>query len=241
MMTGIVHLDFAVTPQPSETTCGPASLHAVYRYMDDPITLEEVVEGVQQFRHGGTIAVMLGLHAISRGYDVTIYTCDLQMFDPTWFQTPHVDLGAKLREQASAKDMPTLHTASQAYGEYLSRGGRVLMEDVDASLLERLLSEGCPIIAGLSATWLYQCMRERPENCQDDDIHGSPCGHFLVLHGIHRLRREVEVADPYLHKPYPGSHYYRADVRRVLNAIMLGIVTYDAKLLVLRRRSDPPA
>ena len=35
-----------------------------------------------------TLAVLLGCHALRRGYEATIYTFNLQVFDPTWFEEP---------------------------------------------------------------------------------------------------------------------------------------------------------
>jgi hypothetical protein len=48
------------------------------------------------------------------------------------------------------------------------------------------------------------------------------------------------VADPLNDNPGFGSHYYAVDVERLISAIMLGVVTYDANLLMIqpgRKRS----
>jgi hypothetical protein len=45
----------------------------------------------------------------------------------------------------------------------------------------------------------------------------------------------VRVADPYLPNPLaPKDHYYAIGVDRVLCAILLGALTYDANLMVLK-------
>ena len=49
--------------------------------------------------------------------------------------------------------------------------------------------------------------------------------------------RTVLVADPYQDNPYSSDLYYHVPVGRLINAIMLGIVTYDANLLI--RIKDP--
>lgn len=72
--------------QPNDETCGPTCLQAVYQYYDDLIPLQEVIDQVITLRTGGTLGVMLGNHALSRGYQATLYTYNLMMFDPTWFQ-----------------------------------------------------------------------------------------------------------------------------------------------------------
>jgi hypothetical protein len=36
-------LTLEILPQPTDETCGPACLHAVYRFLDDPPQLDRVV------------------------------------------------------------------------------------------------------------------------------------------------------------------------------------------------------
>ena len=74
-----------ILTQPDDSTCGPTSLHAVYQYFDDDISLDQVIKEVSFLEEGGTLAVMLGCHALKRGYKVKIYTYNLHVFDPTWF------------------------------------------------------------------------------------------------------------------------------------------------------------
>lgn len=230
-------LDFDITPQPDDRTCGPACLHAVYRYYDDEVPLDDLVREVPQLPSGGTLAVLLALHALGRGYEATIYTCDLQMFDPSWFVPGAPPMRERLIVQQKAKEEPKLREAIQAYVEFLDQGGRVYLEEITVSLIEGILAEGIPIITGLSATWLYHCMRERPGDFKPDDAAGVPVGHFVVIHGMDRTARLASIADPYRHHPYPDSHFYEVHANRLIGAIMLGIMTFDAKLLVIRPRS----
>jgi len=60
-----------------------------------------------------------------------------------------------------------------------------------------------------------------------------------VLAGYDRLRRRVLVVDPYQTTPYGTTHEYWISVDRAVGAILLGIVTHDANMLVIypqRRR-----
>jgi hypothetical protein len=227
-------LDFVITAQPDGTACGPTCLHAVYRYYGDHIPRRQVIHEVQQVEGGGTLAVFLALHALRRGYQTTIYTLNLQIFDPSWFEGDDIAfMRERLIAQKKAKRHSKLGLATEAYLEFLDRGGRLLMKDVTASLIARILRQGSPIITGLSATWLYRCKRERRQDMEPDDVAGEPVGHFVVIHGLDSTRRRAKVADPNLHMPYPASHQYDVRVERLVGAILLGIVTFDAKLLVV--------
>src|SRR5271163_3163697 len=79
-------LNFDIKAQPDEVTCGPTCLHALYQYYNDSISLKEVIREVKSLKTGGTLAVMLGNHALKHGYKAYIYTHNLNIFDPTWFR-----------------------------------------------------------------------------------------------------------------------------------------------------------
>ncbi|MBI1913505.1 MAG: hypothetical protein HYS12_01935 [Planctomycetes bacterium] len=227
-------LEFEILPQPDDMTCGPTCLHALYRYYGDELPLETVIEQVPSLEGGGTLAVLLASHALRRGYDATIYTYNLKVFDPTWFRPDAPPLQERLRAQMAAKESARLHTATHAFLEFLRLGGTVRMEDLTSELVRRYLNRGIPILTGLSATYLYRDMRESWPEGEPDDVRGLPAGHFVVLCGYHRLLRTVMVADPLMPNPLAAEHFYELSIDRVINAILLGILTYDDNLLVIR-------
>lgn len=229
-------LPFDILPQPDETTCGPTCLHAVYRYYHDEVPLPRLIAEVPQLEDGGTLAVFLACHALRRGYRATIYTYNVQMFDPTWFTHSGVDLTGKLRAQLNAKADPKLGIATLAYLSFLEAGGIVKLEDLTLALIRKHLTRGSPILTGLSATYLHRSMREHGPRSVEDDIRGLPQGHFVVLCGYNHHTRSVLVADPLYPNPLATQHVYPADIERVLGAVLLGIITYDANLLIL----EPP-
>lgn len=228
-------LSLDITAQPDATTCGPTCLNAVYGYFGDPMPLEQTVAEVEHLDEGGTLDVFLACHALARGYRATIYTYNLNVFDPTWF-SEETDLRAKLAEQARHKYSRKLQRATSGYRRYLKLGGDIRMDDLTGRLLRGYLRREIPILCGLSATWLYRDRRER-EDCEADDVRGEPLGHFVVLCGYDRGRREVRVADPHLGNPVTGDHYYNVGLDRLADAILLGAVTYDANLLIIEPRS----
>jgi hypothetical protein len=228
-----------IYPQPDSTTCGPTCLHAVYRHFDDPITLHQVVSEVKQLEGGGTLAVYLGSHALTRGYKATIYTYNLRIFDPTWFHPGNRDMADKLKRQRDFKrGVAGLEVATDAYLEFLNLGGRIRFEVLATSLLRRNLNRSLPLLTGLSATYLYNCAREHSSGngLFYDDVRGESTGHFVVLAGYDRKERTVLVADPLKPNPVAQTQYYQVSIYRLICAIMLAVLTYDGDLLIIEPR-----
>ena len=223
-------------PQPDDCTCGPTCLHALYRYYGVDLPLAQVIDEVDMLEGGGTLDVLLANHALRRGYSATIYTYNLHLFDPTWFVANGPPLADRLQRQMQSKPLSKLQVATEAYLEFLERGGRVLFEDLTAALIQRHLARNIPIVTGLSATYLHRTPREYGPTFEPDDVRGVPAGHFVILSGYDPESREVTVADPLLRKQNLGSHKYTVSIERVICAILLGIVTYDANLLII----EPP-
>jgi hypothetical protein len=225
-------LDFEIATQPDDTTCGPTCLHAVYRYFGNPIPLEQVISQVTKLSEGGTLAVLLGCDALRRGFRATIYTYNLQVFDPTWFSN-QVLLSDKLTAQAAVKKDAKLTVATRGYLDFLDKGGEISFQDLTPKLIRYYLKRSIPILTGLSATYLYRSARECVPNSKEDDVAGFPAGHFVVLCGYDMQERQVRIADPYLPNPMAAKKYYGVAMDRLICSIMLGILTYDANLLVI--------
>ncbi len=233
-------LTLEILAQPTDETCGPACLHAVYGFFGEELDLAHVVDEVRRLGTGGTLAAYLGVHALARGYRATIYTYNLELFDPTWFAEPEIDLPAHLREQAAVKTSKRLKVSTEAHIEYMEEGGAVLFEELTPDLIRRTLSKGLPIMTGLSATYLYGCARELyvDGRATYDSVGGFPTGHFVVLHGYDPGTDSVLVADPYLDNPLAEGHNYRVGIMRLLGAIMLGVLSSDGNLLVVEPRAE---
>ncbi|MHA7838354.1 MAG: cysteine peptidase family C39 domain-containing protein [bacterium] len=230
-------LDLEILRQPDDASCGPTCLQAVYQYYGDQDALADVVAEVPRLQNGGTLSASLAIHALRRGYRALMYTYNLAIFDPTWLQGESRELAPKLRAQAQAKRDPRLSEATEVYLEYLRLGGELQMEDLTPGLLRRWLESGRPILTGLSSTYLYRSAREvgRTE-LAEDDVAGVPTGHFVVLSGWDEEDRTVRVADPVEDHPHFQRHVYWVPVQRLINAILLGVLTHDGNLLVL----EPP-
>ena len=223
-------------PQPDDVTCGPTCLHAVYRYWGHELPLSRVIDEIPPLPEGGTLAVDLGCHALRQGFSAQIYTYNLQLFDPSWFRAD-VDLAERLQLQRRSKRDQKLSIATDAYLDFLELGGEVKYEELSSSLVRRFIRRGLPVLTGLSATYLYGC--EREADGEYDDVQGHPTGHFVVVCGDDRESRKVMVADPLHENPSYDSHYYSVDTTRLIASILLGVITYDANLLIIAPQAAP--
>lgn len=227
-------LEFDIDAQPDDVTCGPTCLQALYRYYNDEVPLRQLVREVKQLKNGGTLAVMLGNHALRRGYRATIYSYNLNVFDPSWAGFSRKKMIERLKRQMAFKyKRRKLQVASKAYIQFLEAGGLLRFADLDAELISSYLARSRPILTGLSATYLYGTTREVPQFDIYDDIKGEPAGHFVVISGYDEKKRCVYLADPMTPNPIGKDRVYGVSFTRLINSIMLGIVTYDANLLII--------
>jgi hypothetical protein len=226
-------LNFDIKAQPDEETCGPTCLYALYQYYHDTISLKEVIREVKKLKTGGTLAVMMGNHALSRGYDAVIYTYNLNVFDPSWFKHSSRKMIELLRKQMRYKfKSKKLQVASKAYIKFLEAGGSIRYAEMNEKLIKGYLQRSIPILAGLSATYLYGTPREISTSNKFDSIKGEPVGHFAVINGYDESSSFAYLADPMNPNPLK-SQYYSVHFDRLINSIMLGIVTYDANVLII--------
>jgi hypothetical protein len=228
-------IDIRMMPQPDDVTCGPTCLQAVYRYLDRRMDLDQLIAEVRGLPDGGTLAVYLGNHALKLGLKARVYSYHLKIFDPSWRGAEPAELADKLEAQLGFKQGKKFEAASRAYIRFLELGGEIAFDDLTPELLDVPFGAGLPVLTGLSATYLYDSRREytvRHNRTVYDDLRGEPAGHFVVLCG--REGHKVRVADPFIGNPLAAdSHYYDVGVDRIIRAILLGVMTYDANLLVL--------
>lgn len=235
-----------INTQPDDETCGPTCLHAIYKYYKFNITQEQVIKEVERSISGGTLGALLGKHALKSGFKATLYANNLRIIDPSWFwydeQAKSKDfLIEKLQAQRPYQEDPAIIQDSKALESFLVNGGTLKFKTINTALLKKYFNHSIPIITGLSATYLYQCPRERftEENKSIyDDVRGLPCGHFVVLNGYDESKRLVIVADPHRENPISNNNYYKVSVTRLINAIMLGVFTHDANLLIIQPKEN---
>ena len=223
-------------PQPDDVTCGPTSLHAIYHHYGYQISLHRLISEIEMLEGGGTLGVFLGLDALKRGFDATIHSVNLEIFDPTWVNLSMEALADKLRQEYAAKHRAKLRVAIKAYLRFIELGGIVSLKDFKPGLFDRYFKKNVPLIAGVSTTFLYQSKREytNSDNMSVfDDIHGDPMGHFVVVYGENEEKKFL-IADPDCTNPIAHDHYYAVERNRLVHSILLGILTYDSLILAVQ-------
>ncbi len=226
---------FPMRRQPDDVTCGPTCLHAVYSYYGENLSLRKLIAEVPMLEEGGTLLSHLGKHALEKGYRTTIYSYNLRIFDPTWFNFGPNRLCDLLDKRARTRRGSKVATACSAYADYMRAGGRVRFSDLTRSVLAKHIHDGHPIICGLSSTYLYRSPREIPETGQPDDVRGDPAGHFVVLTGVDEANDQILIADPYHPNPHGPDGFYHVSTNRLIHSVLLGVMTYDANLLIIER------
>jgi len=229
-------LNVTIHPQHDGVSCGPTCLHALYRYFGDTIQLHQTMAEVPYLETGGTLAVLLGCHALKQGYHATLHSFNLQVNDPSWFNHNSGHLIDKLRIQLlRATDTKTLNT-TQAYIHFLEMGGVIHFSDVTFDVIRGYIDKGIPLLSGVSGTWLYQNMRDYTSDDNKvvyDEWIGAPTGHFVVIRGYEAANETLHLADPYTPHPLSDGHYYQTSFSHWLHAHLLGIISYDAELLAI--------
>ncbi len=230
--------------QADDVTCGPTCLRKVYDFYGLSLTAEQVLGEIDRNEDGGTLAVFLGISALRRGFGARIYSYDLRIFDPTWEGLPREELAEKIHARIPYLDRAKTVRGAQAYLSFLKLGGEIAFDELTPGLLKTILDREHPVLAGLSATYLYRMPRERwvdgADLSVDDDVRGDPTGHFVVITGYEHWGRSFSLRDPSAHVPVAEDGRQVVEAQRLINAIHLGDLTYDAVLLELWRGEREP-
>jgi hypothetical protein len=223
--------------QPDDVTCGPTCLRKVYNFYGLEMAPEEALGEITRNEDGGTLAVHLATSALRRGFGARIYSYNLRIFDPTWSRIGQDALAEKIRLRLPHLHEEKTHQAAEAYLDFLMLGGELAFNELTPALLKSVIDHDHPILAGLSATYLYRMPRERHDprthELLDDDVAGDAIGHFLVITGYQRWGRRFIVLDPSAHVPGGKEGRVVVDAQCLTNAILLGDLTHDAVLLEL--------
>ncbi|MGK0303662.1 MAG: hypothetical protein ACI89X_004560 [Planctomycetota bacterium] len=237
MVSTAIVLPVSIGRQPDDVSCGQTCLQALYAYYGRRVSRRKLMASVPSLDEGGTLGVTLALDALSRGFQARMVTWNLLVFDPTWFEPGAAPLPERLRMRARAKRRNRkLSTTALAYADFADAGGQIEFRDLTPALIIDSLQRGVPILTGLSATFLYRECRQRTSDDKADDLRGDPVGHFVILTGYDPKQRTVLVTDPLHPNALSDVHTYPITMDRLVGAIYLGVLTYDANLIMI----EPP-
>ena len=217
--------------QPDDVTCGPTCLAQVYEFYGHQSSLPAIIADTPTQADGGTIGVYLGLSALREGFSARVYSYNLRVFDPTWFDLDVASLVDRLRRRRQAVSGEKLMWAITGYMKFLELGGELRFSELSERTLAAILAQGHPVVTGLNASYLWRTPRER--HGEYDDIGGDPAGHFVVVSGHYPRSRRFVVRDPSPHVPFSRTGRYSVNADRLISAILLGDISYDAVLLEL--------
>jgi len=232
-------LQFTVPQQPDDESCGITCLQAVYKHYGFETSAEALKHQVVHWQKtGGTVGVNLARHALAHDFSAEIYTYNIKVFDPTWSELPKETLLAKLKLRQKRVRSSRQKKEISFYLDFIKHGGTLRFDDLNEELFRRLLASQRPVICGLSATYLYQSVRELSNN-QENDVLGQPVGHFVVVSAYNAETHEVQIHDPLRRHPLSATGTYSLPFQKFSNAVMLGILTYDANLVVIGKTGKP--
>lgn len=217
--------------QPDDVSCGPTCLAQVYDFYGYRKDLSAIIADTPSQADGGTLAVYLGLSALREGFSARLYSYNLRVFDPTWFDLDVASLVDRLRQRRESVSGEKLVWAITGYQRFLELGGELRFSELSERTLADILRRGHPVVTGLNATYLWRTPRER--DGEYDDIGGDPAGHFVVVSGYYPRSRRFIVRDPSPHVPFSPTGRYSVNADRLISAILLGDISYDAVLLEL--------
>ncbi len=226
-------LSISIERQPNDVSCGATCLYSIYHYYEDDITLEELLKEVKHVDNGGTLALLLGINALKRGYKALLITYNVDFFDPSWFVSPGVNIVSKLRLQKRWRHELIIQQYTPWYLDYIKDGGSITSEPFTEELVKKCIDHGDPLLIGVNVSYLYgesRIFRDRY-----NDIRGMSEGHFVIICGYDTLKGTLLIADPWQTNPFSLKSTYWVKFNHLITSMMLGVLTHDANVLVISK------
>ena len=197
--------------QPTNSSCGYASLAMLLSYYDFHITPKEVIKQVNVRNHGkesgdGSVTAQLAAWVVTQGYDVEFYSFDSQITDLSWSKLSQQEILEQLKKVKDVRDVKALGGKEwsklyvQAYIDLIKSGGILHVRPyVTTKLLYALLNKG-PVYANIASTTLRGKGRQRMVGLHKsitDDINGTTATHSIVIYGNDE-KGNFLIADPWV-------------------------------------------
>ncbi len=207
--------------QPTNTTCSPTALSMLLSYYDHDVSVDDISANVPQVKNEkgddfGTINQQMATWCKSLGFDVVLYTADVQVIDQSWSKLSSMEVIERLEARKTGLKVPSLgdlwDTAyCQAYIEFIQYGGKLrIVNAITSNLLYELLEKG-PVLPCLSFSTLYgkgRISNSGEKETKPDDVNGKAWNHSVIIYGNDEQGNFL-VADPF---EKPGRHVIEPDV-----------------------------
>lgn len=207
--------------QPSNTTCSPTALSMLLGHYGKQISVNDVSAKVPQVKNekgknSGTINIQMATWCKMLGFDVALYTADVQVIDQSWSQLSSSEVTERLKLRKNGLKVPSLgdlwnDAYCQAYIDFIRFGGDLcIVNAITSNLLYKLLKNG-PILPCLSFDTLHGKGRTSnigEKETKPDDVNGKAWNHSVVIYGNDEVGNFL-IADPW---EKPGHHVIEPDV-----------------------------
>ncbi len=210
--------------------CAPASFVSVMSYFGSTIDLEALIKKSSKSCKFRDWDYILGTLALKEGFDVTVHSRSLLIFDSTWFKLERINLMRNLRNQRSyleeiSKSLPgfkRLEIEAKCAYKFLDSGGKIDFSPISKNLITGYLKQNLPVIATFTSQLIFGIPKET--SISKDPIRGEPWKHTVVIKGYRG--DSFFVSDP-ARKGSTKEYPLQKDL------LLDGIIRYDSNLVVI--------
>jgi hypothetical protein len=182
--------------QPTNNSCSQSSLAMLLSYYGKQFTPEDIMEIIPvRLRDDGTpwgtINQNLATWCLGEGFDVDLYSADIEIIDLSWMGLEKDEVIKRLEETKKTRDVPIYGPEISrfyidSYIDFLNSGGRLHIEPyMTTKLLDECLAKG-PILACTESNILHSSGRSvHPElrTGVEDAVNGILANHSIVIVG----------------------------------------------------------
>ncbi len=130
----------------------------------------------------GTWSPYIGIYAMKLGYNVEIFTYDVSLFDPTWFNLSNKSLIKKLKIAIKKIKDKDKKFGVRGYIDFLREGGKLTFKIPTKKILIKFLKKKIPPMAFVNSTAYYKRKRKDFKAGKRSEF-GEVGGHCIVISG----------------------------------------------------------
>jgi hypothetical protein len=236
-----IHYNIPHTKQEEAADCAQAAAAQILAFYDVHKTVGDIKSevGVGKDASGKPVGSSVGhlaAYLIGLGFEVTMHTSDIQVFDRSWIDLDVQELIQNIRRRTPQVQHPRYEAdliteVCEGFIVFLEKGGKMDFSVVDEAYLHSLLEQG-PIYTVINYQFMFDAPKGQYSKGQDrfitETIKGQPNTHAIVISGY--KEGKFSVIDP--DKPVEESERW-VDASRLVGAYYLADMDIDSILLTL--------